>query len=499
MNCQNSDSPLTVHSWPNSRYGGPRVIGHRGASHHVSENSLTAFSLATTLGADMWELDARVSADGVCVISHDDSLQSVFKQKALISQTNYSELRALTGNRLASLQEVIELATSLGSGLYIELKDSRAGDIAYQLLRDNEFDYAALGAFNVEWIKALTKQNCSYPTAVLVPVGKDPFAMAQEAKASIIHLCWENACDSPQHLVSNTMLATASELGLQVVLWHEERPKVIKALLELPVAGICSNRPEFFVPYPGSASRNSVSNLRTQVVCHRGAEFIAPENTMAAFTRAFEQGFDWVEIDIQQTLDGKLVVLHDESLQRTIKGSGNIAEKTWQQVSQLDAGSHFDPIYDDQRIPLLSDVIDLAKSYNKSLYIELKNCCAHSVLQQVQQQHFLADCFFWSFSTQKLNQIRTLDATANIMSRAQDFDSIALAVSALDACVIEIESSAKNIEQQVLDTRALGCKVMLCYQGDDIEIFKKIINLKPDLLNLKRADLWKQALFEYPN
>lgn len=487
---------LSTDQWPPSRFGGPRIVGHRGACAHATENTLKAFSLASALGADMWELDARVSADGVCVVSHDDDLQKVFGVQALISESQFSDLKRLTDNRLASLQEVIDLAKPLGTGLYIELKDQHSGMLAWKLLQQNKVSYAALGSFETQWVKALAQADCEYPLSVLVPVDSDPFEMAAEGQASMIHLCWERACDNPQSLVTQTLLDRAQLLGMAVMLWHEERPKVIKALVELPVLGICSDRPELFVPYPGSVARKSDSPIRTQVVCHRGAEFFAPENTLAAFSRVYEQGLEWSEIDVQETRDGQLVVLHDATLARTVLGCGKISELDWDQVKELDAGSHFDPLYHHQRIPLLSQVIEQAKAFNSSLYIELKDVSAAKVLAEVQRQNFLADCFFWSFDAQKLKEIRTLDATANIMARSQDFSSVELARDENLACVIEIEISAKTVEQDVALTRALGCSVMLCYQGDDKEVFRRIINLKPDLINLNRADLWKQVVFE---
>ncbi|MGB1236696.1 MAG: glycerophosphodiester phosphodiesterase [Pseudomonadales bacterium] len=482
-------------AWPQSTFSGPRIIGHRGACHHATENTLPAFNIASDLGADMWELDARVSADGVCVISHDDLLSTVFAVEGKISELSYAEIRRLTDGRLPSLADVIALAQTRGAGLYVELKDAGAGLAALEELRRHEVSYAALGSFETSWVKALAERGCEYPLAVLVPLGADPFLMAQQGAAQIIHLCWERAGDSPQQLVTPDLLARARANRLEVVLWHEERPKVIKALLKLPVAGICSDRPELFVPYPGSPARTLVSALRTQVVCHRGAEHIAPENTLAAFERVFEQGFDWAEIDVQETRDGQLVVLHDETLERTTNGAGAIAQCDWEEARTLDAGCFFDPHYAGERMPLLSEVIELAKRYQKSLYIELKGADAAKVLEQVKAQHFLVDCFFWSFDHAKLERIRELDVNANIMLRSQDFPSVREARDSLAASVIEIEVSSPNLEREIADTRDLGCSVMLCYQGSDRAVFERIVGLKPDLLNLNRADLWKRALF----
>ena len=80
--------------WPES-LSFPLTIGHRGASAHATENTLNAFSLASSLGAEMWELDTQLTKDGVCVVSHDDNLLRVFGIDARISALTASELAAL--------------------------------------------------------------------------------------------------------------------------------------------------------------------------------------------------------------------------------------------------------------------------------------------------------------------------------------------------------------------------------------------------------------------
>lgn len=508
MRAQRSSS---MQHWPKSRFTGPRIIGHRGACFHAVENTLASFALASTLGADMWELDVRVTQDGICVVSHDDDISTVFTEleakklpSTLISALSFQQLSTINETSCADvprLEDVILLAKELKAGLYIELKDARAGIRVIEQLQTHQLEYAVIGSFEVSWLTALSELNCPYPIAVLIPVGVDPFDRAAAANADIIHLCWERADDAPQHLVTPSLLAQAKKLQLEVVLWHEERIKVIKALMRLPVMGVCSDRPELMVPYPGSAARNSAGPVRPQVVCHRGAESIAPENTIAAVTRAFEQGLGWVEIDVQQTSDGELIVLHDSTLQRTTNGVGNACDHTWAQVQALDAGSHFNRCYRGEKVPLLSEVITVAKHFNKSLYVEIKEANAAKVLAQVKSQYFMPDCFFWSFDVEKLLQIRALDKHANLMARSQDFATIAEAVGCFDANVIEIEmtalSIAQGIEQDIADVRALNCSVMLCYQGNDPRVFQQIYSLKPDLLNLKRPDIWKQIVFQH--
>jgi len=80
----------------------------------------------------------------------------------------------------------------------------------------------------------------------------------------------------------------------------------------------------------------------TLVVAHRGASALAPENTMEAYRLAVEAGADAIEVDVHLTADGKLAVIHDETLDRTTDGSGSIASLTMKQIREADAGYRFE-------------------------------------------------------------------------------------------------------------------------------------------------------------
>ena len=83
------------------------------------------------------------------------------------------------------------------------------------------------------------------PTSVLVgPSVEDPIAEALEAGAAYVHLCWERRSHNPAEFLTPALLARIRDQGLGIILWHEERPHVIKALQGLAVDGVCSNRPE---------------------------------------------------------------------------------------------------------------------------------------------------------------------------------------------------------------------------------------------------------------
>ena len=108
----------------------------------------------------------------------------------------------------------------------------------------------------------------------------------------------------------------------------------------------------------------------TQIWGHRGASGLAPENTMPAFELAARLGAHGVELDVQRSRDGVLVVCHDETVDRTSDGTGRIVDLAWTQLRQLDLGRHDGTT---ARIPTLAEVLDLAADTGLRVNIELKN------------------------------------------------------------------------------------------------------------------------------
>jgi glycerophosphoryl diester phosphodiesterase len=230
--------------WPAAAHRHPFAIGHRGASGHLTENTLEAFAKASELGAAMWELDTQLTRDGVCVVSHDDYLQRVFGVDARISALTAAELAGLPGVAVPRFDEVAALARRLGAGLYVELKAAGTGPLVEAELTRHDQRFAVLGSFNSDFVRELRAARSPYPLSILVRVGVDPHDAADAAGADIMHLCWESAGTRPQDLVTPALLERAFAAGREVVLWHEERPGIIADLLRLPVLGICSDLPE---------------------------------------------------------------------------------------------------------------------------------------------------------------------------------------------------------------------------------------------------------------
>ena len=109
------------------------------------------------------------------------------------------------------------------------------------------------------------------------------------------------------------------------------------------------------------------------VVAHRGNSAVAPQNTLAAFEAAWRAGAHSIEIDIQPTADGEVVVIHDDTVDATTDGSGVVTEMTLDAVRALDAGSWFASAYAGQRVPTFAEVLELmVRRPGIDLLLELK-------------------------------------------------------------------------------------------------------------------------------
>lgn len=111
---------------------------------------------------------------------------------------------------------------------------------------------------------------------------------------------------------------------------------------------------------------------RPQIFAHRGAKAVAPENTLPAFERALAMGVDGIELDVHCSKDGQLVVIHDESLERTTSGTGKVGDYSAAQLAKIDAGSYFNAAFTGVGVPTLDEVFDLVGNRCR-VNVELKS------------------------------------------------------------------------------------------------------------------------------
>ncbi|PGN03341.1 glycerophosphodiester phosphodiesterase [Priestia megaterium] len=127
-----------------------------------------------------------------------------------------------------------------------------------------------------------------------------------------------------------------------------------------------------FSPLSQAFAAETTGDLRkVDNIAHRGASAYAPENTIAAFDKAVEMKADYIEIDVQRSKDGKLVVIHDTTVDRTTDGSGKVGNLTFNELRNLDAGSWKGEQFAGAQIPTFDEILD--RYHGKiGILIELK-------------------------------------------------------------------------------------------------------------------------------
>ncbi len=111
-----------------------------------------------------------------------------------------------------------------------------------------------------------------------------------------------------------------------------------------------------------------------KIIGHRGACGYAPENTIESIHTAADLGVEWVELDVKITKDEVPIIFHDDTLDRTTNGTGNIAERTYAEIQELDAGSWYGESFIGAKIPSLEEVIDVLLERDLGLNLEIKPC-----------------------------------------------------------------------------------------------------------------------------
>jgi len=157
------------------------------------------------------------------------------------------------------------------------------------------------------------------------------------------------------------------------------------------------------------------------VIGHRGAMGYTPENTLLSFEDAVRRGADLVEMDVQLSGDGEIVVMHDTSVDRTTNGSGLVRDLPWKKIKTLDAGVWYGPGYTDEFVPNLSDVFakfrtrKTTRGHALGFIIELKTIrgsggsLADSVVKRIRDEKMNEHVFIISFDAVALQEVRQAD------------------------------------------------------------------------------------------
>lgn len=177
------------------------------------------------------------------------------------------------------------------------------------------------------------------------------------------------------------------------------------------VAALGLNLSYVYSVFTGKANFRLALFQNPTVMAHRGLSADAPENTLYAFSDAISVGVDFIELDVQQTRDGVLVVMHDSNLKRTTGVNKDIWDVDYADIQNLDAGSWFDPAYANARIPTLEETLQFVDKRAK-LNIEIKptkhgsDTLEQDVAELITRYQYTDACYVTSFSYGSLKKVK---------------------------------------------------------------------------------------------
>jgi glycerophosphoryl diester phosphodiesterase len=202
---------------------------------------------------------------------------------------------------------------------------------------------------------------------------------------------------------------------------------------------------------PPSSPQPSIRPPFVDVIAHRGYSAGAPENTIIAFEQAIDLGARSIELDIQWTRDNVPVVMHDPSLGRTIAGTARIADLTWAELQECDAGSWFNAEFSDQRVPSFEQVLQHVQRLPGQLFLDLKPYCQWSderitlLLELIDRYHWRDRSVACSFNPDVADRFNTdilhPMAIGYSLTSAESFDELlprAITAGAVLVCAYDI-------------------------------------------------------------
>ena len=241
---------------------------------------------------------------------------------------------------------------------------------------------------------------------------------------------------------------------------------------------------------------------KVTITAHRGDCVSAPENTLAAFESAIEKGADVIELDVRQTKDGEIVVMHDENVKRTCGVSAKVGEMTFDEIRELSAGATFKGkgknknLYQDEKVPTLREVIELVGDRAK-LNIELKPAKTDKKMEQavvdiIREYNYYDNCIVASLTYRSIKKAKKADPkvkTIYVMAVAMgDFYDLEYA----DGFSIKY----RFINNEVIKNAHKAGKEVYAWTIDDKKILESMMLLDVDSVITNDPDGIRRAMYD---
>jgi glycerophosphoryl diester phosphodiesterase len=248
-------------------------------------------------------------------------------------------------------------------------------------------------------------------------------------------------------------------------------------------------------------SKNSIvmahGSSDDRIMAHRGSSSTAPENTVSSIRQAILDGAGYAEIDLQETEDGVVMLMHDYDVHRTTGIHKNIWEIQFKELRQASAGAWFSPNFHEEKVPTFEEAVNAAKG-NIKLNIELKNNghqkrLAEKTVEILKQKQFERDCVITSFDPALLQSVKSLDR--EIKTGLIIGNKPASLESALKSTDYEVISIAFTIiDEDFMQLARDNNKEVFAWTVNDPKVMEDLLNLGVKNIITNHPDRFIQAL-----
>lgn len=241
------------------------------------------------------------------------------------------------------------------------------------------------------------------------------------------------------------------------------------------------------------SSAKSLKGEVIEIVVHRGANALAPENTIASADSALAHSASWIEVDVRKSKDSVLFNLHDETLDRTTDGKGKLSDMMAEDVRKLDAGKWFSPKYKGTFVPTIAEMLDHLQGKAKVFFDVKRGTPVADLVKLIREKEYTDKSFFWFADEQMLRQFVKMAPDLKVKVNATDIARLQYWQKVCTPTYVEI--APQLITTQFIEyCHSNGIKVMAACQEGDTSQFQLVLDKKADLVNLDRPEIFEKLL-----
>ena len=375
------------------------VISHRGDWRNTPENSIRAIQNCIDLGVNMVEIDIKKTKDNELILLHDKTLDRTTTGKGLPQDYTLAEIKQMrlrngagvaTSHQIPTLEEAMIVAKGK---IWVNIdKGYDYFDLVEKVLEKTGTTQQVLIKAGLPYQKVVDENKAVLDKLFFMPIidmaNPDAMTMVEEyiknMQPKAFEVCFtqidqalQNVLDRIQKSGSKVWINTlwpslCAGLNDDRAVEENQQDSIWGKVIEMGASFIQTDRPKELVNYLRNQGKsvNTAGYIRKKlmdrdqhyvhVVSHRGDWKQFPENSLDAINSIIQMGGDVVEIDVQRTKDGQLILMHDERLDRTTNGKGLIAETTFADIQKLFLKDHNGNVTQ-HKVPTLKEVLLMSK------------------------------------------------------------------------------------------------------------------------------------------